>query len=251
MEGQTNCVLCEFKSKNTNSLKQHMENKHKVFNMTIVQVLTQQVERVNDLESEIATREQLIKKAEVDLNVTKESLKREKESLEEKEKAFNDLIKFQEQKAVEESKLVEELEITKELLIKAQEDLEIKTNALDAELQKVGVEEVWTQTVSKLNEVSNVKQEEFDTNIEIKQKSIPITCKYFHKTKGCRRGNKCWFNHDHDQKTEKKRIKLKQNPTKKFKGESNVKMESKHEQGDNMKQIIIELLKLLLRENNS
>jgi hypothetical protein len=107
-----------------------MENKHKVFNMTIVQVLTQQVERVNDLESEIATREQLIKKAEVDLNVTKESLKREKESLEEKEKAFNDLIKFQEQKAVEESKLVKELEITKKLLIKAQEDLEIKTIAL-------------------------------------------------------------------------------------------------------------------------
>ena len=92
---------------------------------------------------------------------------KEKESLQEKEKAFNDLIKFQEQKAVEESKLVEELEITKELLIKAHEDFEIKTNALDAELQKVGVEEVWTQTVSKLNEVSNVKQEEFDTNIEI------------------------------------------------------------------------------------
>ena len=73
----------------------------------------------------------------------------------------------------------------------------------------------------------------------------------FHKTKGCRRGNKCWFQHDHDHITEKKRLKLKQNPTKKVKGESNVKMESKHEQGDNMKQIIIELLKLLLRENNS
>ena len=251
MEGQTNCVICEFKSKNTNSLKQHMENKHKVFNMTIVQVLTQQVERVNNLESEIATREQLIKKAEVDLNVTKESLKREKESLEEKEKAFNDLIKCQEQKAVEESKLVKELEITKELLIKAQEDLEIKTIALDAELHKVGVGEVSTQTVSKLNEVSNVKQEEFDTNIEIKQKSIPIACKYFQNTKGCRRGNKCWFIHDHDQTPEKKRIKLMKNPTKKFKGESNVKIESKHENGDNINQIIIELLKLFLKENNS
>ena len=67
------------------------------------------------------------------------------------------MIKFQEKKAVEESKLVEELEITKELLIKAQEDLEIKTNALDAELQKVGVEEVSTQIVSNLDEVLNVK----------------------------------------------------------------------------------------------
>ena len=201
MEGQTNCVLCKFKSKNTSSLKQHMENKHKVFNMTIVQVLTQQVERVNDLESEIATREQLNKKAEVDLNVTKESLTREKESLGEKEKkTFIDLIKFQ----VDESKLVEELEITKELLIKAHEDLEIKTYALDAELHKVGVVEVSTQTVPKLNEVLNIDQEEFDTNTEIKQKFIPIACKYFHKTKGCRRGNECWFNHNHDHKTNKK-----------------------------------------------
>ena len=111
--------------------------------------------------------------------------------------------------------------------------------------------EVSTQTVSKLNEVSNVKQEEFDTHIEIKQKSIPIACKYFQSTNGCRRGNKCWFIHDHDKKTEKKRIKLKKNPTKKFKGESNKKIESKHEDGDNIKQIFIELLKLFLRENNS
>ena len=50
MEGQTNCVLCDFRSRSTNSLKQHMENKHNVCNMTIVQVLTQQVERVDDLQ---------------------------------------------------------------------------------------------------------------------------------------------------------------------------------------------------------
>ena len=53
-------------------MKQHMENKHNVFNMTIVQVLTQQVERVNNLECELKTKEQLIKKAEVDLDMTKE-----------------------------------------------------------------------------------------------------------------------------------------------------------------------------------
>ena len=62
MEGQTNCVLCEFKSKSIGSLKQHMESKHNVFNMAIVQVLIQQVERVNDLESEIKPKEEVIKK---------------------------------------------------------------------------------------------------------------------------------------------------------------------------------------------
>ena len=62
MEGQTNCVLCDYKSRNIGSLKQHMGSKHNVFNMTIVQVLAQQVERVNDLEGEIKCKEQLIKK---------------------------------------------------------------------------------------------------------------------------------------------------------------------------------------------
>ena len=81
MEGQTNCVLCEYKSRNNSSLKQHMESKHKVFNMTIVQVHTQQVERVNDLEVQVKSKEQLIQKAKIDLDVTKEALKKEKESL--------------------------------------------------------------------------------------------------------------------------------------------------------------------------
>ena len=55
-----------------------MESKHNVFNMTIVQVLTQQVERVSDLESNIKSKEQLVKQAEANLNVTKEDLKKEK-----------------------------------------------------------------------------------------------------------------------------------------------------------------------------
>ena len=92
MEGQTNCALCEYKSRSTGSLKQHMETKHNVFNMTMVQVLTQQ------------------------------------ESLEEKEKACDDLITLQKEKAVEESMLVEELKLTKGLLDKAHQDLETKTN---------------------------------------------------------------------------------------------------------------------------
>ena len=96
-----------------------MEIKHNVFKMTIVQVLTQQVERVNDLESQIKSKEQLIKMSEVDLNVTKEALKKEKENLEEKDKAFDDQITLQIQKAVKESMLVEELKLTKGLLEKA------------------------------------------------------------------------------------------------------------------------------------
>ena len=99
MEGQTNCVLSDYKSRNIGSLKQHMESKHNVFNMTIVQVLTQQVERVTDLESELKAKEQLIKQAEIDLNVIKEALKKEKESLKEKENAFDDGITSQKKKS--------------------------------------------------------------------------------------------------------------------------------------------------------
>ena len=101
-----------------------MESKHNVFNMTIVQVLTQQVERVNELEGEIKAKEQLIKQAEVDLNVSKEALRKKRESLKEKEKVFDDLITSQKQKADEEWKLVKELNLTKGLLIKAHQDLE-------------------------------------------------------------------------------------------------------------------------------
>ena len=97
------------------------------------------------------------------------------------------MIISQKQKEEEESKLVEELKVTKGLLDKAYEDLVIKTNALDAELEKVNVSEVSIQTDPEINEVS-VKQEESKDNIEEKYKEIP--CKYFHKIKGCRRGNK-------------------------------------------------------------
>ena len=169
MEGQTNCVLCEFMSRSTNSLKQHMENKHNVFNMTIVQVLTQQVERVDDLENKNERKRTPYKKTEDDLNETKEALKKEKRILEEKKKAFDQLITSQKQKEEEESKLVEELKVTKGLLDKAYEDLVIKTNALDAELEKVDVSEVSIQTDPEINEVS-VKQEESKDNIEEKYK---------------------------------------------------------------------------------
>ena len=169
MEGQKNCVLCEYKSRNNSSLKQHMESKHKVFNMTIVQVLTQQVERVNDLEVQVKSKEQLIQKAELDLDVTKEALKNEKESLQEKEKDFDELITSNKLKAVQETKLVEELKVTKELLTKAQQDLVAKTNALDAELGKVKVSEVSTQTGSDINEVPIVKEEACEANKEKKK----------------------------------------------------------------------------------
>ena len=88
MDGQTNCVLCDYKSRSMGPLKQHMESKHNVFNMTIVQVLTQQLVRVNDLEIKIKAKEQILEKAETDLNVTKEALNKEREILEEKEKSF-------------------------------------------------------------------------------------------------------------------------------------------------------------------
>ena len=249
MEGQTNCVLCDYKSRSVGSLKQHMESKHNVYNMTIVQVLTQQVERVNYLESQVKEKELLMKKIEVDLTVTKEALQKEKECLEEKEKAMDDLITSQKQKALEESKLVEELKLSKVLVTKAQQDLETKTSALNSELEKVKVITASTQTVSDCKEVLNVKQEESKTSNEEKQKEIP--CKYFHRIKGCRRGNKCWFFHDEKYEKEKLSTKVKQNLTKKFKDEQNVFKESKQGQDSKMKQlnIVIELLTLLLTES--
>ena len=166
MEGQTNSALCDYKARSISPLKQHMESKHYVFNMTIDQVLTQQVERVNDLENDIKEKEQLIKKSEVDLSDTKEALRKEKEILKGKEKAINDLIRPQKQKALEESKTVEKLKATKELLTKAHQDLETKTNALEVEVEQVKAKNVSTQTVSKIIDFSNVKQKPIETNIE-------------------------------------------------------------------------------------
>ena len=119
---------------------------------------------------------------------------------------FDDLITSQKQKADEEWKLVEELNLTKGLLIKAHQDLEDKTIALDKELKKVNVNEVSTQTVHAINDVSSVKQEESKIHVEEKHKAIP--CKYFHRIKGCQRGNKCWFSHDEYHKAEKKSSKI-------------------------------------------
>ena len=255
MEGQTNCVLCDYKSRNIGSLKQHMESKHNVINMTIVQVLTQ---HVTDLESELKAKEQLIKQAEVDLNVIKEALRKEKESLQEKDKAFDDNITSQKKKAVEETKLVEEINATKELLRRCYEDLETKTSALNKELEKVKVpkvltemvperKEVATQTISRTNEALNMKQEESNDNI--KEKKIEMPCKYFNSIKGCRRGKQCWFYHGQSHE-ENKKIKLQQKPTKKFKVEQNKYEESKQKQGANLKQVIFELVHILLRESD-
>ena len=193
----------------------------------------------------------MIKKAEVDLNEAKEALQKEKENLKEKEKAFDCVITSHKQKSVEESQLIEELKLTKELLTKAQKDIENKNNSLDAEMEKVKASQFSTKTLPGTNYVSNVKQEQIETNDKDKKKTIPIPCKYFHKLKGCRRGSKCWFSHKDQNIEEKKNQNLKQNFTKKFKDEPKVDRKSKQDQDLNLKQGIIELLKLVLREINS
>ena len=97
---------------------------------------------------------------------------------------------------MEESQLIEELKLTKELLTKAHKDLENKNNALDAEMEKVKASQLSTKTVPVTNYVSNGKQEQIETNNKEKKTTISIPCKYFHKLKGCRRGNKCFFPHE-------------------------------------------------------
>ena len=89
MEGQTKCVLCEFRSRSTSSLKQHMENKHNVFNSASSHATSS---RVDDLESKMKETEHLVKKVEDNLKETKEALKK---ILEEKKKALDRLITSQ------------------------------------------------------------------------------------------------------------------------------------------------------------
>ena len=112
----------------------------------------------------------MLENAEVDLNITKEALYKEREILEEKEKALNDVITSWKEKTLKDSILVEELKLRKELLTKAHQDLETKTNELFAELEEVRVSEVTTKTVPKINIVSKVKQEEKEENIKEKKK---------------------------------------------------------------------------------
>ena len=74
------------------------------------------------------------------------------------------------------------------------------------------------------------------------------TCKYFHKIKRCRRGSKCWFYHNKTLKVDNESITLKQISSKKFKEDQNVDKEPKQELCSNLKQEILGLVKLLLRE---
>ena len=134
------------------------------------------------------------------------------------------------------------------MLSKAHQELENKTKALYAELEKVDVNEVSTKTASAKSEILNVIKEEIKT--KNKEKYKETTCKYFHKLKGCSRGSKCWFYHDKTKKVYNESIKLKLNSTKKFKEEQNVDREPKQELCSNLRQVILELVKLLIRENN-
>ena len=133
-------------------------------------------------------------------------------------------------------------------MAKCHQDLESKTNALDSELEKVKSSEVSTQTVSEKNKVSNVKQEESEYNIKEKHKAIP--CKYFHRKMECRKGDKCWFFHGDDHITEKNSTKVKQKENKQFKDEPKLDKKFHQEQGFTLMQGILELLKLILKENN-
>ena len=92
-----------------------------------------------------------------------------------------------------------------------------------------------------------MKEEESKANI--KEKKIPITGKYFNKIKGCRRVKKWLLYHDDNHEADKK-SKGQQKPTKKFKEEQNTEKEPKHKQGANLKQVILELLKILCIEND-
>ena len=65
-------------------------------------------------------------------------------------------------------------------MAKGHKDLEIKTKSLYAELTKIKISEVATQTAPELKEIS-VKQEESKAHIKEKYEAIP--CKYFHTIK--------------------------------------------------------------------
>ena len=58
-------------------------------------------------------------------------------------------------------------------MTKSKEDLDIKTNALNAELEKAKVSEVQTKTVYELNKVSDVKKER---KMKITLKKTKLKC---------------------------------------------------------------------------
>ena len=79
------------------------------------------------------------------------------------------MITSQKQISVEKSKLVEKLQSIKGLLSKAQQDLENKNNALNAELEKLKVSEISTKTSSKIIEVSTQTVSEMDPVTNVKK----------------------------------------------------------------------------------
>ena len=99
----------------------------------------------------------------------KKHSRKKKKALQKEKKAFDDLITSQKQISVEKSKLVEKLQSIKGLLSKAQQDLETKNNALNAELEKVKVSEISTKTFSKIIEVSTQTVSEMDPVTNVKK----------------------------------------------------------------------------------
>ena len=72
---------------------------------------------------------------------------------------------------MEESQLIEKLKLTKVLLTKAHTDLENKNITLDAEMEKLKAIQVSTKkTIPGTKDVSNVKQEQIETNNKEKKK---------------------------------------------------------------------------------
>ena len=60
----------------------------------------------------------------------------------------------------------------------------------------------------------------------------------------------CQFSHDESHKTEKKRKEIKQTLIQKFKDEQNKDKETKQEQGEALIIVVLELVKLLLKEKH-
>ena len=170
---------------------------------------------------------------------------------------------------MEESKIIDELNCNKEMLNKAQQDLESKTIALEAESNanknKIEVNEASTQTfkedvliikkessmdVERSTKADESKEQEKkvttiekETKADLKQ----INCKYFNKQNGCRRGKVCWFSHEN--KAVKHEMKLNHSQKKNVKIEPTQKPRAdNHEERSNLEHILTELLKLCIAE---
>ena len=175
------CLYCEFKTKTSESLQQHMNIKHKTeasnyeeaMKMLGTPAMESIVKSMQNLQREKEEKEQMVVKLEKDFQAAQNQLKVLEKSLGEKTNAL--------EKAEEEiSRKSQEVQQETENKV-----LEYNTNVLQIKAVK-----------SKVTETDKTKDLVTSDTEEKEQKDKLKDCRYFNKLKGCKRGDSCHFLHE-------------------------------------------------------